>query len=168
MSRRLIPLISIVSLLATPGSAIAELSSDPPSADIPVSAEEMIINANKLVAVDADGCLKNDRADEIVVCGAFDANRRYRLPFPELIERGQRISEPIPQGDAQYVNTGRCYIDASERKCFKGLHIVSVGFGGAGGGVSGPAGRLWKVIDPGVPDEDYVRQAQISKVEPTE
>ncbi|QJB70325.1 hypothetical protein [Parasphingorhabdus halotolerans] len=152
----------------TPGNASAELSSDPLSNVIYLSAEQMIVNANKLVAVDADGCLKNDRADEIIVCGAFDANRRHRLPFPELIERGQRISEPIPQGDAQYVNTGRCYIDASERKCFKGLHIVSVGFGGAGGGVSGPAGRLWKVIDPGVPDEDYVKRAQISKVKSTE
>ncbi|QTD57253.1 hypothetical protein [Parasphingorhabdus cellanae] len=128
--------------------------------------DQLIDNAHQLVAVDADGCLKNSDPDEIVVCAAFDANRKYRLPFPELLERGQRIREPIPTGNAEYVNTGRCYVDASERKCFKGLPIMTISFGGPGGGVDGPAGKLWRVIKPTVPDEDYVKQVQIRANEP--
>ncbi len=127
---------------------------------------QLIDNAHRLVAVDADGCLKNSDPDEIVVCGTFDANRKYRLPFPELLANGDRIRELIPNGNAEYVNTGRCYIDASERQCFKGLSLVTISFGGAGGGVGGPAGRLWEVIKPTVPDEDYVKQVQIKANEP--
>lgn len=127
---------------------------------------QLIDNAHRLVAVDADGCLKNSDPDEIVVCGTFDANRKYRLPFPELLANGDRIRELIPNGNAEYVNTGRCYIDASERQCFKGLAIATISFGGAGGGVGGPAGRLWRVITPTIPDEDYVKQVQIKANEP--
>lgn len=127
---------------------------------------QLIDNAHRLVAVDADGCLKNTDPDEIVVCGTFDANRKYRLPFPELLANGKRIREPIPTGNAEYVNTGRCYIDASERQCFKGLPLATISFGGAGGGVGGPAGKLWRVIKPIVPDEDYIKQVQVKANEP--
>lgn len=154
LSRSLVTL----SLILTPGAvfetAHAQIATDDRT-------DQLIENAQRLVAVDADGCLKNSDPDEIVVCAGFDVNRQYRLPFPELLERGQRIREPIPNGNAEYVNTGRCYIDASERQCFKGLPVVTVSFGGAGGGVGGPAGRLWRVIEPTVPDEDYVKQVQI-------
>ncbi len=126
---------------------------------------QLVETAHRLVAVDADGCLQNSDPNEIVVCAAFDANRKYRLPFPELLANGDRVREPIPTGNAEYVNTGRCYIDASERQCFKGLPIVTVSFGGSGSGISGPAGRLWKTIEPTVPDEDYVKHAQIKSVE---
>lgn len=159
MSRSLV----ILSLILTSGTvfetAHAQIGTDDRT-------DQLIDNARQLVAVDADGCLKNSDPDEIVVCAAFDVNRQYRLPFPELLERDQRIREPLPTGNAEYVNTGRCYIDASERQCFKGLSLVTVSFGGAGGGVGGPAGRLWRVIKPTVPDEDYVKQVQIKANEP--
>lgn len=159
MSRSLV----ILSLILAPGAAFeivhAQITTDDRT-------NQLIENAHRLVAVDADGCLKNTDPNEIVVCGSFDGNRKYRLPLPELIERGQRIREPIPTGNAEYVNTGRCYVDASERKCFKGLSLVSVSFGGSGGGVSGPAGQLWRVIKPAVPDEDYVKQVRIKANQP--
>lgn len=161
MSRSLV----ILSIILTSGTvfetAHAQIETDDRT-------EQMMNNAHRLVAVDADGCLKNSDPDEIVVCASVDANRKYRLPFPELIARDQRIREPIPTGNAEFVNTGRCYIDASERKCFKGLPIMTVSFGGAGSGVDGPAGNLWRVIKPTVPDKDYVRQVQIKPNPPSE
>lgn len=159
LSRSLVTL----SLILTPGAVFETVHAQIATDD---RTDQLIENAQRLVAVDADGCLKNSDPDEIVVCAAFDVNRQHRLPLPELLERGQRIREPIPTGDAEYVNTGRCYIDSSERKCFKGLSVVTVSFGGAGGGVSGPAGRLWRVIKPAVPDKDYVQQVMIKADEP--
>ncbi len=151
MSRSLIPLI----LFSLPGTALAQ-STDPAG-----SAEQMIENARKLVAVDADGCLKNYNKDEIVVCGAFDANRQHRLPFPELVESGERIREPIPKGNPEYVTQGRCYVTYTERNCFKGVPLMTVSLGGSGGGIGGPAGRLWRAIKPEIPDDDYVKQAMV-------
>ena len=159
MSRSLV----ILSLILAPGAVIEAAHAQITTDD---STLALIENARRLVAVDADGCLKNTDPDEIVVCASFDANRKYRLPFPELIVSEERIREPIPTGNAEFVNTGRCYVDASERKCFKGLPVFSVSFGGAGGGVGGPAGRLWQEITPGVPDENYVKQVQIKANKP--
>jgi len=124
---------------------------------------QLLETANRLVAVDADGCLKTYNADEITVCGKFDANRKHRLPFPELaIDSGKRPPRgEIPSGSAEIVQQGRCYVTMNERNCFKGIRLVNVSFGGKGGGVGGAAGRLWKVVEPPVPDEDYVKQAQI-------
>ncbi len=161
MSRSLITLSVILTSSTFFETAHAQIEADDRTL-------QLIETAHQLVAVDADGCLKNSDPDEIVVCARFDANRKYRLPFPELIERDQRIREPIPTGNAEYVNTGRCYIDASERKCFKGLPIMSISFGGSGGGVGGPAGKLWRIIEPTVPDEDYVKQVQIKANDPAE
>lgn len=160
MSRSLV----ILSLFLTSGAVFETANAQITTDDRTL---QLIENANRLVAVDADGCLKNSDPDEIVVCATFDANRKHRLPFPDLLPRGERVRELIPKGNAEYVNTGRCYIDASERQCFKGLPLVTVSFGGAGSGVSGPAGgRLWRIIKPTVPDEDYVKQVQIRANEP--
>ena len=123
---------------------------------------EMIERAHRLVAVDADGCLKSYDKNEIIVCGAFDANRKHRLPFPELAAKpGERKREPLPKGNAEIVQQGRCYVTLDERNCFKGLPLMTVSFGRGGGGLGGPAGRLWRVIEPQVPDEDYVKQVQV-------
>ena len=74
MSRSLIPLLFIL----TPGAVQAQ-------ADIyDERVKALMTNAQRLVAVDADGCLINEDPNEIVVCAAFDPNRKYRLPFPEL------------------------------------------------------------------------------------
>lgn len=119
-------------------------------------------NAKRLVAVDADGCLLNRADDEIVVCGMAEIDRQQRLPFPELVvDPDKRIREPMPTGNPQIVQQGRCYVTMNERNCFKGVPIMSVSFGGSGGDVSGPAGRLWRFVEPPVHDDDFVKQVQI-------
>lgn len=127
---------------------------------------QLVANAKKLVAVDADGCLINSNPDEIIVCAGFDPNRVHRLPFPELaVDPTLRVSDPLPKGNAQIVQQTRCYVTYSERNCFKGLSLVSISFGGPGGGVDGSAGNLWSTIQPQVADEDFVKRAQIKPVD---
>ncbi|GAB5486873.1 MAG: hypothetical protein Pars2KO_04430 [Parasphingorhabdus sp.] len=124
--------------------------------------EQLLAQAKKLVAVDADGCLLYREANEIVVCGLPEIDRQQRLPFPELaVDPNKRVREPIPQGDSEIVQQGRCYVTMSERNCFKGLSLMSVSIGGKGSGVSGPVGRLWRLVEPPVPDEDFVKQVQV-------
>ncbi len=125
---------------------------------------EILDNARKLTAVDADGCLVHRSGDEIVVCGTPEIDRLQRLPFPELaIVPGERIREPLPKGNAAIVQQGRCYVTMNERNCFKGLSLMTVG---SGGGVGGAAARVWEVVSPDIPDEDYVQQALIKPLAP--
>lgn len=126
---------------------------------------QLMENARQLAAVDADGCLLMRTNDEIVVCGIPEIDRQQRLPYPELAaEPGARIREPLPKGNPQVVQQGRCYVTMNERNCFKGLSVLSVG--GSGGGFGGAAGRIWQAVTPDVPDEDYVKQAMIRPLAP--
>ena len=153
MSRWLLPIFLV------PSVSLAQ------SVELHDKAALLMANAKKLVAVDADGCLLHREANEIVVCGLPEIDREQRLPFPELaVDPNKRTREPIPQGDAEIVQQGRCYVTMNERNCFKGLPLMSVSIGGNGSGVSGPVGRLWKFVEPPVPDEDYVKQVQIKPV----
>jgi hypothetical protein len=129
--------------------------------------QQLVDSARQLVAVDADGCLLLRTNDDIIVCGRPEIDRQQRLPFPELaVDSGERIREPIPKGNPGIIQQGRCYVTMSERNCFKGVSVVSVGFGGAGGGVGGAAGRVWSAVNPDVSDEDYVRQAMVRRLSP--
>ncbi len=124
---------------------------------------QLMAQAKMLVAVDADGCLLNKEPNVIVVCGMPEIDREQRLPFPELaVDPNKRIREPMPKGNPEIVQQGRCYVTMNERNCFKGLSIVSVSFGS---NASGPVGRLWRVIEPPVPDEGYLKQVQIKPVD---
>lgn len=126
---------------------------------------QLLAHAKKLVAVDADGCLLYREADEIVVCGMPEIDREQRLPFPALaVDPNKRIREPIPDANAEIVQQGRCYVTLNERNCFKGVPLMSVSLGGGGSGVGGPVGRLWRIVEPPVPDEDYVKQVQVKPV----
>ncbi|WP_339693629.1 hypothetical protein [uncultured Parasphingorhabdus sp.] len=128
---------------------------------------QLVEHARRLVAVDADGCLLHRTNDEIVVCGTPEIDRQQRLPFPGLETKpGERIREPLPKANPEIIQQGRCYVTMDERNCFKGVSLVKVSFGGAGGSGGGAAGRLWNVIDPEVPDEDYVRQAMVRPLSP--
>ena len=128
---------------------------------------QLLANARQLVAVDADGCLLHRNGEEIVVCGITEIDRQQRLPFPELVAQpGERIREPLPKANPEIVQQGRCYVTMDERNCFKGLTVVSVRFGGSGGGVGGAAGRVWQTVTPNIPDEDYVKQAMIRPLAP--
>ena len=158
MSRWLLALLVIGCLFEV--EAVAQPSEKPDRV------AQLVANAKKLVAVDADGCLATSNPNEIVVCSAFDANRKHRLPIPELAaDPGKRIRVPLPNGNAEIVQGGRCYVTMNERNCFKGVPLMTVSFGGNGGGVGGPAGRLWRVIEPPIPDEDYVKQAKVRPLE---
>ena len=158
MSRSLVPLFLIL--------CPAPIQAQSPVQD--TRSEALIANARKMVAVDADGCLINDNPNEIVVCARADPNRQHRLPFPELARiPGERVRDPLPDANAEIVQQGRCYVTFNERNCFKGLPLMNLSFGGEGGGVGGPAGKLWSVIQPEVPDKDYVEQARIKPLDKT-
>jgi len=130
---------------------------------------ELVENARKLAAVDADGCLLYRPTEEIVVCGLPEIDRQQRLPFPELAaDAGDRIREPLPRANPGIVQQGRCYVTMDERNCFKGLSVVSVGIGGNGGNVGGGVGRVLQAVTPEVPDRDYVKQAMIRPLAPAE
>lgn len=65
----------------------------------PLSDEEIaaqIEKARRLVAVDAEGCVKYPQSDEIVVCGENSENKRQKLdPGPvdnDRIRRGEAVS----------------------------------------------------------------------------
>ena len=128
---------------------------------------ELVENARQLAAVDADGCLLYRPTEEIVVCGLQEIDRRQRLPFPELAaDPGERIREPLPRASPEIVQQGRCYVTMSERNCFKGLSVVSVGIGAGGGSVGGAVGRVRQAVAPDVPEQDYVKQAMIRPLAP--
>lgn len=148
-------------LLLIPSAALGQSE---PAGD---RTEQLLENARQLAAVDADGCLLYRPTDEIVVCGIPEIDRQQRLPYPELAaEPGERVREPLPKANPAIVQQGRCYVTMNERNCFKGLSVLSVGFGGRGGGVGGAAGQVWQAVTPDVPDEDYVRQAMIRPLAP--
>ena len=84
--------------------------SSPSSAQQRTDAEiaAQIERARRLVAVDAEGCVKYPVGDEIVVCGSQQENKRQKLdPGPidnDRIRRGEAIStvraaccSPIPK-----------------------------------------------------------------------
>lgn len=126
---------------------------------------KLMAHAKKLVAVDADGCLLYREANEIVVCGLPEIDREQRLPLPALaVDPNKRVRDPIPIGNPEIVQQGRCYVTMNERNCFKGVPLMSLSLGGNGSGVGGPAGRLWQFVEPPVPDDDYVKQAQVKPV----
>ncbi|AMO72726.1 hypothetical protein [Sphingorhabdus sp. M41] len=129
---------------------------------------QLLDNARQLAAVDAEGCLLFRSTDEIVVCGTPEIDRQQRLPYPELTaEPGERIRELLPRANPGIIQQGRCYVTMNERNCFKGLSVLSVSFGGSGGGVGGAAGRIAQAVNPDLPDEDYVKQAMIRPLAPS-
>ena len=109
--------------------------------------DAMMARADALVALDADGCLVNDDPNEIVVCARPDPGALHRLPLPVVREAGERVFNPIPQGDASYVFQGSCHIDLNERNCFKGLVLVKTGFGGPATDTALQEDRLWQLMN---------------------
>ena len=74
------------------------------SAQQPADAEiaAQIEKARRLVAVDAEGCVKYPQGDEIVVCGENPENKRQKLdPGPvdnDRIRRGEAVSSERAAG----------------------------------------------------------------------
>ena len=90
MSRLLIA-IFILMAAATQAAAQTALRADDPAA-------AQIERARRMVAVDADGCVKYRRNDEIVVCGENPDNKSQRIfrdthgTDEDRIRRGEAIS----------------------------------------------------------------------------
>jgi hypothetical protein len=86
-------LVAAFVLLTAP--AIAQQTSD---AEIAAQIE----NARRLVAVDAEGCVKYPQSNEIVVCGENPENKRQKLdPGPvdnDRIRRGEAVSSERAAG----------------------------------------------------------------------
>ncbi len=86
-------LVAIVALSASTASA-QQLS------DAEIAAQ--IEKARRLVAVDAEGCIKYPQSDEIVVCGENPENERQKLdPGPvdnDRIRRGEAVSSERAAG----------------------------------------------------------------------
>ncbi|MDZ7587898.1 MAG: hypothetical protein U5J78_01565 [Parasphingorhabdus sp.] len=144
MSRHSRRTLAIATLLVMAAPAAAQDRTD-----------AMIAKARALTAVDADGCLTSRDDDEIIVCGMRAIDRQQRLPFPELaITPGKPPPRgEVPNGNAEIVQQGRCYVTTDERNCFKGLRIVSVGLGSGAKKLQGP-GRMWQIIsEPVVPKD---------------
>ena len=159
MSRRLI-VLSVVFVSGFFASGLVLAQSPLPDA----RTQQMMETAHRLVAVDADGCLKSFDENEIVVCGIPRIDREQRLPYPSLAAiPGERVRDVLPNGNPEIIQQGRCYITMNERNCFKGVPLMTLSIGGSGSGVEGPAGRLWGVIKPPAPDDDFVKQAQIKQ-----
>jgi hypothetical protein len=80
----------LVAAFALSASAVAAQ----PASDDEIAAQ--IEKARRLVAVDAEGCVKYPQNDEIVVCGENSENKRQKLdPGPvdnDRIRRGEAVS----------------------------------------------------------------------------
>ena len=87
MSRLLVTALLTALCLSSPANA-QQLS------EVEIAAQ--IEKARRLVAVDAEGCVKYPAGDEIVVCGTSDENSRNKLdrgPVDEnRIRRGEAVS----------------------------------------------------------------------------
>ena len=80
-------------LVAAVALSASVVSAQPMSDD---EIAEQIEKARRLVAVDAEGCVKYPKTDEIVVCGENPDNKRLRL----LMDRGPPDENRIRPGEA--------------------------------------------------------------------
>ena len=155
MSRSLVLVLALI----LPDTAMAQSVSAPGKS--PDRTIQLMNNAKKLVAVDADGCLINQsRPDEIVVCANADPNRQHRLPFPGLLapERGQGgVRGEIPAANATVVRTGSCGTNVNDTGCF-GERMQQIIGTGNGHGVLGGLAKLVGADSGDVPTGDYGQQ----------
>jgi hypothetical protein len=95
---------------------------------------------HQLTQVNADGCIKAQRGDEIVVCGSSALARQQRLPFPDV--RGDGDDQVIIQGEvaaasASPVRLGSCSTRVGQGSCNKGVRVATIGGGGFNLGTNG-------------------------------
>lgn len=94
----------------------------------------------RLTQVNADGCIKAQRADEIVVCGSNTLSRQQRLPFPDV--RGDGDDQMIIRGEvaaasAAPVRLGSCSTRVGQGSCNKGVRVATIGRSGFNLGTNG-------------------------------
>lgn len=119
----------------------------------PVAAQQLndeeiaaqIENAQRLVAVDAEGCVKYPQNDEIVVCGENPDNKSQRVfQKSELDENRLRRGEAISSRRAAECLTG-------DTMCKRYMKGVGIGFGY----VPPPAIPLEEVLK-GLPEPEMI------------
>jgi hypothetical protein len=89
LSRRRAGIVSLIALAGAASPAIAQVRSLRPD-----SAEAILERHRETTAIDADGCLKARKADEIVVCGQRATDLRYRLK-EQYYEAGDPRGESV-------------------------------------------------------------------------
>jgi hypothetical protein len=123
-------------------SASSAWAQQPADAEIAAQIEK----ARRLVAVDADGCVKYPQSDEIVVCGENPDNKSQRV----FTDRGPPDENRLRQGETI---SGRRAAEcvAGDSMCKRYMKGVGIGFGY----VPPPAIPLEEVLK-GLPDPDMV------------
>ncbi len=115
----------------------------------PLSDEEIaaqIETARRLVAVDAEGCIKYPQSDEIVVCGENRDNKSQRV----FTDQGEPDEDRLRRGEAI---SGRRAAEClkGDSMCKRYMKGVGIGFGY----VPPPAIPLEEVLK-GLPEPDMV------------
>jgi hypothetical protein len=115
----------------------------------PVSNDEVaaqIERARRLVAVDAEGCVKYPQGDEIVVCGENPDNKSQRV----FTDRGEPDENRLRRGEAI---SGRRAAEclSGDTMCKRYMKGVGIGFGY----VPPPAIPLEEVLK-GLPEPDMI------------
>jgi hypothetical protein len=115
----------------------------------PLSDEEIaaqIETARRLVAVDAEGCIKYPQSDEIVVCGENPDNKSQRV----FTDKGEPDENRLRRGEAI---SGRRAAECltGDSMCKRYMKGVGIGFGY----VPPPAIPLEEVLQ-GLPEPDMI------------
>jgi hypothetical protein len=115
----------------------------------PLSDDEIaaqIEKARRLVAVDAEGCVKYPQSDEIVVCGENPDNKSQRI----FTDRGESDENRLRRGEAI---SGRRAAECltGDSMCKRYMKGVGIGFGY----VPPPAIPLEEVLK-GLPEPDMI------------
>jgi hypothetical protein len=130
----------LVAALALSASAVSAQTTN----DVEIAAQ--IETARRLVAVDAEGCIKYPQSDEIVVCGENADNKSQRV----FTDRGEPDENRLRRGEAiSGRRAAECLTgDSMCKRYHKG---VGIGFGY----VPPPAIPLEEVLK-GLPEPDMI------------
>lgn len=143
MSRLLVAIL----LMAVPASSAFSQKTDD---DAEVAAH--IERARRLVAVDADGCVKYPQNDEIVVCGENPDNK------------SQRVFKDKRDADEDRIRVGEAISSKRAASCMRGDNMCKIYMKGVGMGVGyvpPPAIPLEEVLK-GLPEPDMIiRDGQV-------
>ncbi|APG61874.1 hypothetical protein LPB140_02455 [Sphingorhabdus lutea] len=115
--------------------------------------------------VDADGCIVQSKADEIVVCGESEENRENRLPFPNLNRRATGpVRGEMPAASAAPLRTGSCGVSGNISGCAnEGPYLNADGSVAKGMPIVDFITRAAGISKEPINDGDYVKQSTVTK-----
>ena len=94
------------------------------SAQRPVNAETALARAERLTGVDAEGCTRPQRPDEILVCGTPEINREQQLPYADR-DAARNPKGEAPRASAAAVRTGSCGVIQDGTPCTGGVNLLA-------------------------------------------